>query len=61
MYDVRNPFLSDYLLSSKADPDPKNRLAGLLVESRNNEKKERKPRFIFEYANDKISEFKDQD
>jgi len=41
-----------------ADKDSKNRLAGLLCESRKKEKKERKEKFIYEVAVKKFSCYK---
>ncbi len=42
-----------------ADKDKKNRLAGLLMESRKKVKKDRKKRFVLEYVATQISEFAD--
>lgn len=41
----------------EAEEDKKNRLAGLMCESRKKEKKERKEKFIFEVTEKKFSEF----
>ena len=45
----------------EADKSKKNRLAGLLCESRQKVKKERKKKFVLEVANKKFSDFGDND
>ena len=43
-----------------ADKEKRNRLAGLIMESRKKDKKDRRARFVLDYAATKISEFAEE-